>query len=136
MNAAPFRIVLWRTSKRPLLLARFVDVDCLDGAVLCAAQWLLWSNAAGRGKLAKYERYRVETRGEDGAWRETATGNRVDARSIWTDADDARVDALEMVRPLIGVQGTTRHDWSYTVRGGKKPKSRLTQLVERMQQKR
>lgn len=135
MNAALFRITLRQTKKRPLSLSRSVSEECLDSAVLCAQQWCVWSNAAGRGKRPKFNQYRVDSLGDNGLWCEVATGNLADARRGWTEEDDARIEQGTMVRPLIGVQGTTRHGKARTLRGASRPKSRLAALVAEIQQR-
>lgn len=130
MDSAPFRIVLGQTKRRPQLLSRSVSEPCLSGAVLCACQWLVWSNAPGRGKLPKYQVYRVETREADGSWRVSAEGTLKDARLVWTEEDDARIESAPDVRPLIEVRGTTRHGWARSLKGEGRPKSRLALLVQ------
>jgi len=134
MNAAPFRIILWQTGSAPRSLTRFVSEECLSGAVLCACQWLIWSNASGRGKREKYGFYRVESREVGGSWHQVAEGTLKDARQAWTKEDDKRVENGPDVRPLIEARGTTRHGRVRSLRTERRPQSRLAQLVQKMRQ--
>lgn len=131
MDSALFRITLRHKGKRPLLLSKLVAEDTLSRAVLCAQQWTIWSNASGRGKLAKYGEYSVEARNTDGVWCEAASGSLAEARQAWTKEDEARIDAEPMVLPVVGHRGTTKRRVTRARRTARVGKSRLAQFVEK-----
>lgn len=125
---------MWCKGKRPDPLSRIIAGESLDGAVLCAQQWTAWSHAEGRGRRAKYAWYRVETRATDGEWQEVAGGTLADAKACWTKDDEARIDGMAMVKPLIGQQGTTRQVRRSVGRSARRPQTRLAALVQQMKQ--
>ena len=132
MNAAPFRITLGVDGKRPRRLSRIIESDTLDGAVLCAAQWLVWSNSAGRGKRDKYSWYRIEHRVGGAVWGDATSGTLAEARQYWTAEDEARIEAQPEPQPLLMVTGTTKHGKARVRRTPGAPKSRLAQLVSKV----
>lgn len=136
MGTALYRITLRRAKKPVMAMSRLVSEDCPDSAVLCAQQWCVWSHAEGRGGRTKHGWYRVETRQSDGTWSTVVEGSLADARKAWKKEDDARIDGQADIRPLIGQQGTTRNVRARSLRGEKRPKSRLATLVAGMQQQR
>lgn len=65
---APYKVALWIAEKPHERMARYIDESDLIGAVICAQQWMSWSNERGRGKRPKYNRFRVYVNNMDGTW--------------------------------------------------------------------
>lgn len=102
----------------------------MAGAVLCAQQWLVWSNASGRGKLEKYAWYRVESLVRPAVWGDVASGTLADARTAWTEEDEKRIDAGLDVIQLFPYSDEPKRRKVSTGRTPGKAKSRLALLVK------
>lgn len=130
MNAAPVRITLGRDGKRPRRLSRIVKGETMAGAVLCAQQWLVWSNASGRGKREKFAWYRTESLVGPAVWADVASGTLADARLAWTEEDETRLDAGPDVMELFPYTDEPKRRKVSTGRTPGKAKSRLALLVK------
>lgn len=132
MTTALYRVTLWRTKKKGVSLVRLVSETSPESAVCCAQQWVQWMNEAGRGKRAKCDRYRVETRTAANTWNTFVEGTLDDAKAQQPAETTQEHPAWLRSRQLIGQQGTTTRQGRPRSQKVGQPTSRLAAMVAKV----